>query len=194
MAGDEKSFQGVVVSHTSREGRRPPEDDVPDEGVMLRARSSAALKAGIAGAVGLLILLLIRLVPVPLVTCLVVPGFPLILGSAGVLAGILAGDYIQTSGQAVQVGAIAGFASGVGGGITAMVLAAFGLMFSDLGAGVQAQFSAAQLHSLAQSGITAELIQQIGAVLWALLFCGAGGTAAGAFMGALGGRIYFRLR
>jgi hypothetical protein len=161
---------------------------------MLRARSSAALKAGIAGAVGLLILLLIRLVPVPLVTCLVVPGFPLILGSAGVLAGILAGDYIQTSGQAVQVGAIAGFASGVGGGITAMVLAAFGLMFSDLGAGVQAQFSAAQLHSLAQSGITAELIQQIGAVLWALLFCGAGGTAAGAFMGALGGRIYFRLR
>jgi hypothetical protein len=150
---------------------------------MLRARSSAALKAGIAGAVGLLILLLIRLVPVPLVTCLVVPGFPLILGSAGVLAGILAGDYIQTSGQAVQVGAIAGFASGVGGGITAMVLAAFGLMFSDLGAGVQAQFSAAQLHS-----------QQIGAVLWALLFCGAGGTAAGAFMGALGGRIYFRLR
>jgi hypothetical protein len=59
---------------------------------------------------------------------------------------------------------------------------------------VQQQFSAAQLRDLAQSGISPELIQQIGSVLWALLFCGAGGIAAGAFMGALGGRIYFRLR
>jgi hypothetical protein len=178
-----------------RQRGRPSGGEAPDNGTILRAFSTAALKAGIAGAMGLAILLLISLVQVPLVTCLTVPGFPLIFLSVGVLAGILAGDTIQTKGQAFQVGAVAGFASGVGGGIVAMVLAAFKQMFfEDLGRGVLQQFSEAQQRGLAQSGITPDLIQQTGAVLFALLLCGVGGVVAGAAIVALGGRIYFRLR
>jgi hypothetical protein len=185
-----------MVSTTTRQTRRPAPVEAPDEGANLRARYSASLKAGIAGAFGMALLLLVSLVDVPLVTCLVVPGFLLVFGGSGILAGILAGDAIQTRSQATQVGAIAGFVSGLGGGVTGMALAAFGLipLFVDLGAGVQAQFTAVQLRSLAQSGITGEVVRQAGAVLWALALCGAGGTGLGVLLGALGGRIYSRLR
>ena len=75
-----------------------------------------------------------------------------------------------------------------------MLLAAFGLMLPNLGHGVLAQFSPAQLANLARMGITPNTIRLAGSVLFALLLWGGAGTAAAMILSALGGRIYFRLR
>ena len=96
--------------------------------------------------------------------------------------------------SALVSAAIAGLVAGIGGGIAAMVIAAFGAMFPELGGGVLAQFSPAQIEALAQIGVTPDAIRLVGSILSTLLFCGAGGTAVSAALGALGGRIYFRLR
>jgi hypothetical protein len=57
-----------------------------------------------------------------------------------------------------------------------------------------AQFSPAQLSSMAASGLGPDIIRVVGSVLAALFACGVGGTAVSVALGALGGRIYFRLR
>jgi hypothetical protein len=155
---------------------------------------SAGLKAGLAGSLGLAVVLLISLVPVPLRACLVIPGFVVVWVGTGMLGGVLAEDLIHTRRQATANGAIAGLVAGIGGGIAAMVIAAFGAMFPELGGGVLAQFSPAQIEALAQSGVTPDAVRLVGSILSTLLFCGVGGTAVSAALGALGGRIYFRLR
>ena len=156
----------------------------------------SALKAGLAGSVGLLVVLLISLVPIPspLGTCLVAFGFVVVWVGTGMLAGVLAGDGVKTRRQAVGAGAMAGFVAGIGGGIAAMVIAAFGALFPDLGEGVLAQFSPSQLEALAQVGLVPEAIRLAGSVLSAMLACGVGGTAVSVALSALGGRIYFRVR
>ncbi|GAB4537010.1 MAG: hypothetical protein Kow0063_23170 [Anaerolineae bacterium] len=158
--------------------------------------SPSTLKAGLAGSLGLLVVLLISLVPIPfpLGTCLVTLGFFVVWIGTGILAGLLAEDEIQTRRQAVLSGAMAGFVAGIGGGIAGMLVAAFGALFPDLGAGVVAQFSPAQLESLARMGITPDAIQLAGSIVSAMLVCGLGGAFIAVALGSLGGRLYFRLR
>lgn len=158
--------------------------------------SVSGLKAGLAGSAGLLLVLLISLIriPFPLGTCLVTLGFVVVWIGTGVLAGILAEHEIQTRRQAVGAGAMAGLVAGVGGGIAGMAIAAFGILFPDLGDGVLAQFSPAQIEALSQVGIVPDTIRLVGSVLSALMACGVGGAAVSVALGALGGRIYFRLR
>jgi hypothetical protein len=183
---------------TTTQGRRPPvknqrivgQEDQETEGI----GRSAGLKAGLAGSLGLAVLLLISLVPIPLRACLVIPGFFVVWVGTGMLSGVLAEDQIHTRRQATGNGALAGVVAGIGGGIAAMVIAAFGVMFPELGGGVLAQFSPAQIETLAQIGVTSEVIRLGGSILSSLLFCGVGGTAVSAALAALGGRIYFRLR
>lgn len=160
----------------------------------MRGIRVSGLKAGLLGSIGLLVFLLISLIPFTLLACLVIPGFLVVWIGTGVLAGVLTGDKLQTRPQAVEVGAMAGFVAGVGGGIAAMVIAAFGALFPDLGEGVLAQFSNAQLEAMAQIGILPDTIQLVGSVLAALMACGIGGILVSVALGALGGRIYFRLR
>ena len=158
--------------------------------------NASTLKAGLAGSMGLLIVLLVSFVrvPFPLGTCLVTLGFLVVWIGTGVLAGLLAENEIQTRRQAVAQGAVAGIIAGIGGGIAAMVVAAFGALFPDLGEGVLAQFSAGQIEAMGQFGIVPEAIQLAGAVLSAFLVCGIGGAVVSMVFGSLGGRIYFRLR
>jgi len=110
------------------------------------------------------------------------------------LAGLLAEDGIQTRPQAVSSGALAGFVAGIGGGIAGMLVAAFGALFPDLGEGVLAQFSPAQVEALSQMGIAADAIRLAGSVVSAMFVCGLGGIVVAVALGSLGGRIYFRVR
>lgn len=173
-----------------------PKDVANDEGKNARAMRSAGLRAGLGGSVGLLVVLLISLIriPSPLGTCLVTLGFVVVWVVTGVLAGVQAEEVIQTRRQAVGTGAMAGFVAGIGGGIAAMAIAAFGALFPDLGEGVLAQLSPAQLEALAQIGFPPDVIRLAGSILSAMMACGVGGTAVSVALGALGGRIYFRLR
>ncbi len=157
-----------------------------------RAISAAGLKAGLVGGVGLTILRLISLIPSSAFTlCLVVPGILVVGLSTGMLAGLLAGDKLETHGHAMRAGAWAGFVAGITGGIAGMVIAAFGaVLLLDMGEGLVAQFSASQLESLAQIGFLPETIRLAGSVVSALLFCGVGGTAVSVILSTLGGRIY----
>jgi hypothetical protein len=168
------------------------EEEEEREKERTRAISSAGLKAGLAGGAGLAILRLISLIPSSAFTlCLVVPGILVVCLSTGMLAGLLAGDKLETHRHAMRAGAWAGFVAGITGGIAGMVIAAFGaILLLDMGEGLVAQFSASQLESLAQMGILPETIRLAGSVLSALLLCGVGGTATSVVLSTLGGRIY----
>jgi len=197
-----KSSQGVESSEKAKspaEAKPAKEtmhlkDTGREEGKDTRVMSASGLKAGLAGSMGLLLLLLVSLIPFELLTCLVMPGVIVVCVSTGMLASVLAGDEIQTRRQAVRTGALAGFVAGIGGGMAGMVAAAFGALFPALGEGVLAQLSPSQLQSLAQIGILPDTIRLAGSILSALMACGVGGMAVSAALGALGGRIYFRLR
>lgn len=173
--------------------KRATNDDIVDTGADQPVLGRPGVKAGAAGGLGLLVLLLMNLLYLPLRACLVVPGYVVVLVVTGMLAGLLANDQLTTRGQATRIGVTAGFVAGICGGVTAVFLAAFGLMFSNLGQGVLAQFSPAQLANLAQMGITSDTIRLAGSVLFALLLWGGAGTAVAMILSALGGRIYFRL-
>lgn len=157
---------------------------------------SSGLKAGLIGGTGLLVVLLISFIriPFPLGTCLVTFGFLVAWVGTGIVAGIMAEDQIKTRGQAAGNGAMAGFVAGIMVGIAAMLIAALGFLFPDLGEGVLAQLSSAQVEALAEMGIGPATIQLAGSILSALMACGIGGTLVSMVLGALGGRIYFRLR
>jgi hypothetical protein len=169
---------------------------VGKEGKDARVMRSSGLKAGLAGSVGLLVILLISFIriPFPLGTCLVTLGFIVAWVGTGMLAGLLGEDAIQTRRQAMANGAMAGFVAGIGAGIAAMGIAAFGALFPDLGEGVLAQFSPAQIEALTQIGVGPDTIRLVSSILSALMACGVGGTAVSVVLGSLGGRIYFRLR
>ncbi len=168
------------------------EEQAEREKERARAISSAGLKAGLVGGVGLAILRLISLIPSNAFTlCLVVPGILVVGLSTGMLAGLLAGDKLETHGHAMRAGAWAGFVAGIVGGIAGMIIAAFGaVLLLDMGEGLVAQFSTSQLESWAQMGILPETIRLAGSVLSALLLCGVGGTATTVVLSMLGGRIY----
>ena len=156
----------------------------------------STLRAGLAGGLSLLVILLISLIPIPfpLGTCLVTLGFFVVWIGTGMLAGLLAEEEIQTRSQAVRTGAMAGFIAGIGGGIVGMLVAAFGALFPDLGEGVLAQFSPAQVEALAQMGVASDAIRLAGSILSAMFVCGIGGMVVSVALGALGGRFYFRVR
>ncbi len=168
------------------------EQEEESEKERARAISAAGLKAGLVGGVGLVVLRLIILIPSSAFTlCLVVPGIIVVCLSTGMLAGLLAGDKLETHRHAMRAGAWAGFVAGIAGGIAGMVIAAFGaVLLLDIGDGLIAQFSTTQLETLAQMGILPDTIRLAGSVLSALLLCGVGGTAASVILSTLGGRIY----
>jgi len=168
------------------------EEEEEREKESARAISAAGLKAGLVGGVGLMVLRLISLIPSSAFTlCLVVPGIIVVCLSTGMLAGLLAGDKLETHRQAMRAGAWAGFVAGISGGIAGMVIAAFGaVLLFDMGDGLIAQFSTSQLEAWAQMGILPETIRLAGSVLSALLLCGVGGTVTSVILSTLGGRIY----
>lgn len=159
-----------------------------------RALGIVAIKAGAAGALAMALLMLVGLADIPLLPCLVVPGFILILMANGILAGLLANERLNSPGQARQAGLLAGLVTGLGAAFVAILLAALGLMFTNLGEGVRAQFTPEQLQNLAEMGISPQTVRIAGAVFFALLLWGVFGTVIAATLGMLGAYLYYRLR
>ena len=185
----------MSVQRTSQTPRRARREPPVDEATSARMRQAATFKAGGGGSLAVLILLLVSLLPlpIPVLPCIVIPGLVIVYASVGLLAGVLAGDHIYTSGQATQTGALAGFTCGIGGGVASMALAALGLIFNQLGPDVAEQLPEMQ-RTLTGLGMAGDAFPKLVAVMLALGICGAVGTLIALVFGALGGRIYFRLR
>lgn len=165
------------------------------EEMTVRTLSAGAFKAGAAGALAMALLMLISLIDIPLLLpCLVIPGITLVLIANGMLAGLLANERLNSPRQARQAGLLAGLIAGLGAAFVAILLAAFGLLFTNLGEGVRAQFTPGQLQNLAEMGISPQTVRIAGAVFFALIIWGVFGTIIAAVLGVLGAQLYYRLR
>jgi len=157
------------------------------------------LKASLIGGFGILILMLIWLIPPPenlpfvSLTFLVVPGYIVVCLATGLLAGIFAGDGAQNSQQGGKAGWMAGFWAGIFGGVLAMFLAAFGVLLTNFGQGIVAQFTPATLDQLAGYGLTPVNIALAGRVIAALIIYGVIGSLVSGLFSSIGGMIYPKL-
>jgi hypothetical protein len=163
-----------------------------------------SLKASMVGGFGILVLMLIGLIPPPenlpfiSLAFLVVPGFLVVCLSTGLLAGIFAGDSIESTFQGGQAGWMAGFWAGIYGGIIAMLLAAvgisvFGIPIVNFGYGIVSQFTPEQLEGLTNYGLTPDTIALMGRVFGTLIIVGLVGSLISALFSAIGGMIYPKL-
>jgi len=155
----------------------------------------AGLKAGGIGAVVMIVLALLGLIPIPFLGCLCC----LLVFAAWIGAGVLAANFSpapRTSGAAAGAGALAGVISGLGYGL---VLAIVDVVRAATGAGAAAlssAFTPEMLQQLQQAGIDPQTFTQIttfmastgGAALVGSLCC-IGALVLGAALGAVGGAI-----
>ncbi len=153
---------------------------------------ASSLKASLVGGFGILLLMLISLIPFQLLALLVIPGFLVVWLCTGMLASIIAGDKVQTSQDGGKVGWMAGFWSGIYGGLAAMILAATGIFMVNFGQGVAAQFPPDQLP-LFLSSLSPDAIAITGRIFGALLIYGVIGSLVSGLFSSLGGMIYPKL-
>ena len=150
-----------------------------------------AFKAGLIGGLAISVLLWVYQISIELLRIALVPAALIIVWIVtGIGAAMLAGNKIKTSQEGGIVGVIAGLVSGVVQGINSMIIAAFGLTFTERGQGVLAQFSDSQLTGLLESGITSNLIVLSGSIIAAMFVCGVGGMFVSALLGGFGGWLY----
>ena len=152
----------------------------------------SSLKASLVGGVGVFLLTLISLIPFQFLAFLVIPGFLVVWLSTGMLAAIFAGDKVNNTHQGGKVGWMAGFWSGIYGGIITMVMAAAGIFMVNFGQGVVSQFPPEQLPVFF-STLTPGAIAIIGRVLGALIIFGVFGSLIAALFSSIGGMLYPKL-
>jgi len=153
---------------------------------------ASSLKASLVGGMGIFLLTLISLIPFQFLAFLVIPGFLVVWLSTGMLAAIFAGDNVTNSHQGGKVGWMAGFWSGIYGGLIAMILAATGLFMVNFGQGVATQFPPEQLPAFL-SVLTPGTIAIMGRVFGALLIFGVIGSLISGLFSSIGGMIYPKL-
>lgn len=153
---------------------------------------ASSLKASLVGGFGILLLMLISLIPFQFLALLVIPGFLVVWLCTGMLASIIAGDKVQTSQQGGKVGWMAGFWSGIYGGVAAMIMAAAGVFMVNFGQGVATQFPPEQLP-LFFSNLSPDIIAIVGRVLGALIVYGVIGSLVSGLFSSVGGMIYPKL-
>ncbi|HFB52144.1 MAG TPA: hypothetical protein ENJ48_00495 [Anaerolineae bacterium] len=152
---------------------------------------NAAIKAGVGGGIAASLLLLVNQIAFSwLRTVLIPPAFITVWIVTGIAAAMFAGALVKTPRDGFHAGVLAGIVAGTVSGLVSMLMAAFGVTFKQVGAGVLTQFSDAQLASMAQSGITEQLLSAISMVIAALFVCGAGGIVVAALLGGVGGWLY----
>jgi hypothetical protein len=183
---EQPQFVSTPQRRTTTKRKRPQN---PPPGFM----AASSLKASLIGGFGILLLMLISLIPFQFLACLVIPGFLVVWLTTGMMAGIFAGEHIQTSQQGGKVGWMAGFWAGIYGGIVAMILAAFGIFMVNFGQGVVSQFTPEQLHSLAAYGLSVNTIALAGRVLGALTVYGVIGALISGLFSSIGGMVYPKL-
>jgi len=198
----QRQNQTQIVTTVQRRQQSRRTTSAPQQTERQKSRQKAgsmvvpSLKASLVGGFGLLILLLIGLIPPPenlpfvSLAFLVLPGFLVVCLATGLLAGIFAGDNVKNSYQGGQVGWMAGFWSGIFGGIVAMLLAAFGLLMTNVGLGLVNQFSPEQLQSAI---VSADTIALAGRVFGALIVYGVLGSVIAGLFSSIGGMIYPKL-
>lgn len=185
--------QNQLATTTQRRQRQPQTNQT--SGSMV----APGLKASLVGGFGILILMLIGLIPPPenlpfvSLAFLVVPGYIVVCVATGLLAGIFAGDSLQNSQQGGKVGWMAGFWAGIFGGLIAMCLAAFGVLLTNFGQGVVAQFTPASLEQLAAYGLSPDSVALAGRVMAALIIYGVIGSLVSGLFSSIGGMIYPKL-
>lgn len=153
---------------------------------------ASSLKASLVGGFGVLLLMLISLIPFQFLALLVIPGFLVVWLCTGMLASVIAGDKVQTSQDGGKVGWMAGFWSGIYGGLIAMILAATGIFMTNFGQGVAAQFPPDQLPAFLSS-LTPETIAIAGRIFGALIVYGIIGSLISGLFSSIGGMIYPKL-
>lgn len=175
----------------STKTKAPINRPAPTAGPSTNQIFRAALRAGFWGGLAISALLLVYQISFPLKMALIPPALITVWVVTGIGAAMLMDANVKTSQDGSRVGAIAGIVSGTIGGITAMIIAAFGKTFAGLG--IMEQFTAAQVNALANSGLTERIIVLSGQIIAALLTCGIGGIVVSALLGWLGGWLYPRL-
>ncbi len=149
-----------------------------------------AFKAGLIGGTGISLLWLIFQITAPPLKTFLIPPAAIIVW---LVTGIGAAMLTENSAASSRAGLIAGLVSGTVSGIAAMIIAAFGSSFVRTGEGFSAQFSGAQLSTMAEKGLTEALVMLFGGIMAALFACGIGGMVAAGLLGWLGGWLYPRL-
>ncbi len=182
--------QVQVVQSTRR--RQPPKIKQPRKTNNSGSLFASSLKASLVGGFGILLLMLISLIPFQFLAILVIPGFLVVWLCTGMLASIIAGDNVTNSQQGGKVGWMAGFWSGIYGGLVAMLMAAAGIFMVNFGHGVATQFPPDQLPMFL-SGLTPDMIAIAGRVLGALIIYGVIGSLISALFSSIGGMIYPKL-
>lgn len=154
-------------------------------------RIGAAFKAGIGGGVALAILSVVNQIsPIVLQRFLIPPAFVTVWIVTGIAAAMFAESRIKTPRDGWHIGILAGIISATVSGFLLMILAAFGLTFRNIGEGILTQFSADQLASLANSGVSDQLLVSGGSVIATFAICGIGGMLIAALLGGVGGWLY----
>jgi hypothetical protein len=149
---------------------------------------SPALKAGLIGAVIVLVLNLIGVIPV--IGCI---GLPLeLLGY--VVIGVLAALWMtprRETGRAAGQGALAGLIAGAVSGIVRAILTPVTMQLSGGTAAILSQVPPDSLQALQQAGIDPNVVFGGGTMAGLVLVCCLPlGLLLGAGLGALGGLIY----
>jgi len=149
---------------------------------------SPAIKAGLIGAVIVLVLNLIGIIPV--VGCI---GVPLEL-LAYIAIGVLAGFWVvppRATGRAAGQGAIAGLIAGVASGIIRTILTPLSMRMSGGTSAMLSQLPPESLQQLQQAGLDPNVIFGGGTMaILVLVCCLPVGLLLGAGLGALGGLIF----
>ncbi|MDX1520842.1 MAG: hypothetical protein R3264_04390 [Anaerolineae bacterium] len=153
---------------------------------------ASSLKASIVGGIGVLVLSLISLIPFQFLAFLVIPGFLVVWLSTGMLAAIFAGDNVTNSQQGGKVGWMAGFWSGIYGGLIAMIMAATGMFMINFGQGIANQFPPSELPPLLNT-LTPNTIAIMGRVFGALIVFGVIGSLIAGLFSSFGGMLYPKL-
>ncbi len=154
-------------------------------------RLSAALKAGAGGGVALALLSVVNQISsVVLQRFLIPPAFITVWIVTGIAAAMFAETRVKTPRDGWHIGILAGIISATVSGFLLMIFAAFGLTFRNIGEGILTQFSTEQLASLAESGVSDQLLVSGGSVIATLAICGVGGMLIAALLGGVGGWLY----
>ena len=145
------------------------------------------LKAGLIGAIILVVLSLLGAIPVAGVSCLTIP--LTLLAYLGI--GVLAASYMPPpceSGPAAGQGALAGLLAAIIGGLVTMVITI--ARSAMTGAQALSQIDPSMLRQLQDAGIPPELIAgPLGGAVAGSLCCGAGILFA-MVLAAIGGAVY----
>jgi hypothetical protein len=137
------------------------------------AAFSSAFRASLAGAVETALLLAASFIPLDYLSWVVVPGFMVVFISSGMLACIYTEGKIRITGckRGGEIGWMAGFWTGIHGGVMVMGLAALEIFMKDFGQGVVRQLTAEQLELLLSYGFDESLIALTARVFGALWLC-----------------------